>query len=37
MRQALPKAQTALTQGMLILRGENTIYAVGERKTSKND
>jgi outer membrane protein assembly factor BamB len=30
-------ATPALTQGMLILRGENTIYAVGERKTSKND
>ena len=26
----------ALTDGMLILRGENAIYALGERKSSKN-
>jgi hypothetical protein len=29
-------ATPALTQGMLILRGNNTIYAIGERKTAKN-
>ena len=28
-------ATPALAQGMLILRGENTIYAIGERKSSK--
>jgi len=26
----------ALTDGMLLLRGQNTIYALGERKSSKN-
>jgi outer membrane protein assembly factor BamB len=26
----------ALTDGMLILRGQNTLYALGERKSSKN-
>ena len=26
----------ALTDGMLLLRGENTIYALGERKSTKN-
>jgi outer membrane protein assembly factor BamB len=29
-------ATPALTEGMLIIRGENTIYALGERKTTKN-
>jgi len=29
-------ATPALSNGMLILRGENTIYALGERKSSKN-
>lgn len=29
-------ATPALSQGMLILRGENAIYAVGEPKTAKN-
>ncbi len=35
MGQAL-MATPALTEGMLIMRGENTIYALGERKTTKN-
>src|SRR6185369_6879674 len=30
-------ATPALSNGMLILRGENTIYALGERKSSKNE
>jgi outer membrane protein assembly factor BamB len=29
-------ATPALTQGILILRGDNTIYALGERRVSKN-
>jgi len=29
-------ATPALTEGMLILRGENAIYALGERKTTRN-
>ena len=29
-------ATPALTDGMLILRGENTLYALGERKITKN-
>jgi len=29
-------ATPALSQGMLIVRGENAIYAIGERKTAKN-
>jgi outer membrane protein assembly factor BamB len=29
-------ATPALTEGMLIMRGENTIYALDERKTTKN-
>lgn len=29
-------ATPALAEGMLILRGENAIYALGERKTTKN-
>lgn len=29
-------ATPALTQGMLIVRAENVIYAIGERKTAKN-
>ena len=29
-------ATPALSQGMLIVRGENVIYALGERKTAKN-
>lgn len=29
-------ATPALTQGMLIVRADNTIYALGERKTAKN-
>jgi outer membrane protein assembly factor BamB len=29
-------ATPALAQGMLILRGENAIYALGERKAKKN-
>jgi outer membrane protein assembly factor BamB len=28
-------ATPALSEGMLIVRGENTIYALGERKTAK--
>jgi outer membrane protein assembly factor BamB len=33
MGQAL-MATPALSDGMIILRGENTIYAIGERKTA---
>jgi hypothetical protein len=29
-------ATPALTQGMLIVRGEHAIYALGEPKTAKN-
>jgi hypothetical protein len=29
-------ATPALTDGMLILRGENTIYALSERKATPN-
>ena len=29
-------ATPALTEGMLIVRGENAIYAIGERKSAKN-
>jgi len=29
-------ATPALSEGMLIMRGENTIYALGERKTTQN-
>jgi hypothetical protein len=29
-------ATPALSQGMLIVRAGNAIYALGERKTSKN-
>jgi hypothetical protein len=29
-------ATPALSQGMLIIRGEKAIYAVGDRKSSKN-
>ena len=29
-------ATSALTQGMLIVRADNAIYALGERKTAKN-
>jgi hypothetical protein len=29
-------ATPAISQGMLIVRGENAIYALGERKTAKN-
>jgi len=29
-------ATPALSDGMLIIRGENTIYALSERKTTKN-
>ena len=30
-------ATPALSQDMLILRGENAIYAIGERKTAQRD
>jgi len=29
-------ATPALSDGMLIIRGENTLYAFGEHKTTKN-
>jgi hypothetical protein len=29
-------ATPALSDGMLIIRGKNTLYALGERKTDRN-
>jgi hypothetical protein len=32
-----PLATPAISEGMLIVRAENTIYALGERKSAKTD